>query len=357
MMQNTQNFTGLSMPVFAAFGWAGEETAINFALSQLEEFIRELHLALPHSTKEKLPAYGLNRETQGVYLATEEKAAGGVHIAFYARPMSLEMQLTIENQKALAKGLSLAEKEPARCHRLITELGPDWSLRVQQVEVNEETGVTAHYQDLFKDSVMNLDEQTAVATMSKANYLNNEAQWVTPLYLSRRFPSEQISAMGLAVIKIMSEHIDTILPVFNFLTGQTKSKTTSKRRAKPKAKSPSASTIEAQPLINAEDGFTYTTELKTLHLRRGFINLTPEHWPFFSINSRTETRPVTIYYNGIYDKDSTVWRLVPHDQARIVLSPAVRFWLEDTFAPNDRIQITARKLDEKEIQLSLKADN
>ena len=64
MMEETQEFTGLSMPVFTAFGWAGEETAINFALSQLELFIRELHNNLPRSVQEKLPAAGINRESQ-----------------------------------------------------------------------------------------------------------------------------------------------------------------------------------------------------------------------------------------------------------------------------------------------------
>jgi hypothetical protein len=62
---------------------------------------------------------------------------------------------------------------------------------------------------------------------------------------------------------------------------------------------------------------------------------------------------VTIYYDGRYDKKSAVWRLVPDDQARIVLSPAVREWLEDHFEAEDKIQVTAHKLDEKDIQISL----
>lgn len=354
-MDETQEFTGLSMPVFTAFGWAGEETAINFALSQLELFIRELHKSLPHSVREKLPAAGLNRESQTVFLAEADGDEAGAYITFLARPLSLEVQLAIQDKKGLSKGLKLAEQQPVMCHRLITELGPEWSLRVQQMQIDEESGEKTHYQDLFKESITALDEETAVALFSKAAYLNDEVQWVTPFYLSRRFPAEQISVMGTAVISIMLEHIDVMMPVFDFLTGQTKKKVKAKSRSKPIAKVEETQITETQLLIEPDEGFVYVAELKPLHLRRGFINLTSEHWPFFAINSRTETRPVTIYYNGIYDKGSTVWRLVPNDQARVVLSPTVRHWLEDTFEANDKIQVTARMLDEDDIQISLKS--
>jgi hypothetical protein len=353
-MEETQEFTGLSMPVFTAFGWAGEETALNFALSQLELFIHELHKALPHSVKEKLPAAGLNHQSQAVYLAEAEGDEAGAFIAFLARPMSLEIQLAIQDKKALAKGLKLAEKQPAICHRLITELGPDWSLRVQQMQVDEESGEAANYQELFKDSITAFDEETAVALFSKAAYLNDDDQWVTPFFLSRRFPSEQISVMGTTVLSIMLEHIDNLMPVFDFLTGQTKKKAKAKPRTKVVPKVEDTQITETQLVIEPDEGFVYVAELKPLHIRRGFINLTSEHWPFFAINSRTETRPVTIYYNGIYDKGSSVWRLVPNDQARVVLSTAVHGWLEDTFDANDKIQVTARMMDEDEIQISLK---
>lgn len=353
-MDETQEFTGLSMPVFTAFGWAGEETALNFALSQLELFIRQLHKSLPHGVHEKLPAAGLNSQSQTVYLAEADGDDAGVYITFLARPLSLEVQLSIQDKKGLAKGLKLAEQQPVICHRLITELGPEWSLRVQQMQIDEESGEKTHYQDLFKDSVTALDEETAVALFSKAAYLNDEAQWVTPFYLSRRFPSEQISVMGTAVISIMLEHIDKMMPVFDFLTGQVKKKAKAKSRTKPLPKVEESQITETQLVIEPDAGFVYIAELKPLHLRRGFINLTSEHWPFFAINSRTETRPVTIYYNGIYDKGSSVWRLVPNDQARVVLSPTVRHWLEETFDANDKIQVTARILDEDDIQISLK---
>lgn len=350
-MEDT-NFNGLTMPVFTAFGWAGEETAINYALSQLELFVQELHPVLPRSIQEKLPFFGLSKENQVAYLSAESETESGAYIIFYARPLSLEIQLVIKDKKTLAKGLKEVEDNSALCHRLVTELGREWSLRVQQMQVNEETDEIAHYQDLFKDSVANLDEDTFKDVMEKAAYLNNEPQWITPLYLSHRFPSEQIAAMGKAVLQVISDHISAMMPVFNFLTGQTK-----KKKSKPKVlpKVESGHVVEVQTIIEPEDGFLYATELKPLHLRRGFINLTPEHWPFFSINSRTETRPVTIYYNGIYDKGSSVWRLVPNDQARIVLSLPVHLWLEENFDENDKIHITARKLDENEIQISLKA--
>lgn len=353
-MEETQEFTGLSMPVFTAFGWAGEETALNFALSQLELFIRELHKTLPRSVHEKLPAAGLNRQSQTVYLAETEGDEAGAYIAFLARPLSLEVQLAIQDKKGLAKGLKLAEEQPVLCHRLITELGPEWSLRVQQMQIDEETGEKTHYQDLFKDSITVFDEETAVALFSKAAYLNDDPQWVTPFYLSRRFQSEQISVMGMAVISVMLEHIDGMMPVFDFLTGQSKKKAKAKVRSKPASKAEEALITETQLVIEPEEGFVYVAELKPLHLRRGFINLTSDHWPFFALNSRTETRPVTIYYNGIYDKNSTVWRLVPNDQARVVLSPAVHRWLEETFEANEKIQVTARILDEEDIQISLK---
>lgn len=353
-MEETQEFTGLSMPVFTAFGWAGEEAAINFALTQLELFIQELHSSLPRSLQEKLPVAGLNRQSQTVFLAEAEDDDAGAYIAFLARPLSLEVQLAIQDKKALAKGLKLAEEQPVFCHRLITEMGPEWSLRVQQMQIDEESGESAHYQDLFKDSITVFDEETAVALFSKAAYLNDDPQWVTPFYLSRRFPSEQISVMGTAVIPVMLEHINGMMPVFDFLTGQAKKKAKAKSRSKPAPRIEEAPITETQLVIEPDEGFIYVAELKPLHIRRGFINLTPEHWPFFAINSRTETRPVTIYYNGIYDKNSSVWRLVPSDQARVVLSPAVHHWLEEQFEADDRIQVIARKLDEDDIQISLK---
>lgn len=353
-MSNNGEFTGLPMPVFTAFGWAGEEAALQFALSQLELFIQKLHAALPAGVKARFPNFGLSEENRNVYLAASEDVEEDVHIVFNARPMSLEMQLAILDKQLLAKGLTQAEKQPVACHRLITELGPDWTLRVQQMQVDPESGDVGHYQDLFKDTVDNLDDETSQELFSKAAYLNGEGKWVTPIYLSRRFSSEQASAMGTDIIGVMNEQIDTLMPVLAFFTGEVKRKSKASRSTKRKAR---ATVVQATPepqILEPDEGFTYVSELQPLHLRRGFVNMTPTHWPFFSINSRTEIRDVTIYYNGIYDKDSAVWRLKPNDLARLVLSPSVHQWLEDTFEPEDLIQLTAVKLNDDEIQITLK---
>jgi hypothetical protein len=354
-MLPSNQFAGLPMPVFTAFGWAGEETATNFALSQLELFIQALHSALPRELQTLFPHYGLDRQAQSVYLAASDPADSGLFIAFHARPSSLEIMLSLTNKKALAKGLKTAEGDATNWHRQLKLLGDEWNLRLQQMEYDEENDTAVHYQDIFKDSIANLDIETAVATIAKANFLNSEPQWVTPTYISCRFDAEKIAAMGTAVIKVINEQLREMLPLIRLLAGQSL-RTPGKAKAKAKAvagEKKDVAPIIPPPPIEAIDEFTYLAELKPLHLRRGFINLTPDHWPFFAISARTETRPVTIYYDGRYDNKSAVWRLVPDDQARIVLSPAVREWLEDHFDAEDKIQVTAHKLDEKDIQISL----
>ncbi len=357
---STTNFMGLTMPVFTAFGWAGEETAIKFALAQLELFISTLHVNLPRAVQLEFPVFGLSQDNQSVYLAASSEIESDVHIAFYARPMSLELQLVVTNKDILAKGLAAAEKNPVNCHHLITNMGPEWSLRLQQMLIEEESRVVSHYQDLFKESITQLSQETATAVFSKAAYLNGQEKWVTPIYLSRRFNSEQIAAMGTAVIRVMSEQIDALMPVVNFLTGRvgrkpgkTSKRTTSKARTGPR------SAVEPVELAEVEsddqEGFVFVTDLKPLHLRRGFINMTPRHWEFFAVNARTETRNVSVYYDGIYDRKSAVWRLQPGDMARLVLGPAAHEWLEDHFAPNEQIQLKAIKLDNENIQISLTA--
>lgn len=269
--------------------------------------------------------------------------------------MNFEMQLTFADKKLLAKGLKQAVSDPARWHRLVTELGPDWSLRVQQLERNEETGEVTHYQDIFKESLAQFDEETAVAVMSKAEYLNGEEKWEIILTLSHRTLSEQCAAMGLAVLDVMTEKINTLLPLLTFFTGVIAKKRGRKGKGKTKARKVTAVEIAAEEGTEDDsEQFTHVATLKPLHLRRGFVNLLSEHWPFFAINSRTETRPVTVYYEGVYDKKSAVWRLVANDQARLVLSPVVHRWLEENFDSNDQLIVVARKLDDKEIQISLR---
>ncbi len=357
-MSTTNEFSGLPMPVFTAFGWAGEETALQFALSQLELFINALHAQLPRSIQAKLPYYGLSQVNQNVYLSADKDVEKNVHIVFNARPMSLELQVALTDKQLLTKAWKLAEKQPVILHRLITELGSDWSLRLQQIQLDTESGnEVGHYQDLYKDDVIKMDEDTAFSILEKAAYLNSEEKWVTPLFISRRYSSEQASAMGNAIISVMSEQINGLMPLINFLTGKAKRKPTSRQTTKtPAASVPDASDEADLEVVipTVEEGFTYISELKPLHIRKGFVNLTPKHWPYFSINSRTETRKVTVYYEGVYDKKCAVWRLVPNDRARLVLSPVVHQWLEDNFETSDQIQVVARKLDGDEIQISLK---
>lgn len=354
MRQSATSFVGLTMPVFTAFGWTGEENALKFAFSQLEEFVVLLHARLPRTIQEKLPAFGLSQETQSVYLAASSDIESNVHIVFNARPMSFEIQLAITAKEVLNKAFKRAESDLSTCHRLITELGPGWTLRIQQMQVDEESTEAGHYQDLYKDDVGGFDEETANDVISRAAYLNGEDQWLIPFYVSRRIPSEQAASMGSAILKVMSEQVANLMPLIQFLTEQA-----SKRVSKPKTKTAiPAEKIQAvvdEENIDPEEGFQYLAKLKPLHLRRGFINLTPEHWPYFAVNSRSTTRDVTVYYDGIYDKDNSIWRLVPDDQARLVLSPAVHQWLEDHFDTNDQLLIVAKKLDADEIQLSLKA--
>jgi hypothetical protein len=360
-MASLSTFTGLSMPVFTAFGWAGEETAINYALDQLELFARALHNNLSRQAKGDLPFAGLSRANQSAFISSSESPEADLHIAFFVRPLSLEMQIAITDTKALVKALKNAEAQPVMAHRLITELGPEWSFRLQQMQVDEESGEKVHYLDLFKDSITALSPETSVDVMSKAAYLNSEDKWVTPIYLSRRFPAEQAAAMGLRITDVLRDQIEDMLPLIHFLTGR---RATGKRKAKPKArtvkpmmggKADEETAVSLETILKPEDGFTHVAQIKPLHLRRGFINLTPAHWPFFALNSRTETRPVTIYYDGVYDKDSAVWRMLPNDMARVVLSPAVRHWFEENFNENDEVQVSVTKLDNDEIQISLKA--
>jgi hypothetical protein len=358
-MEFGKRFNGLGMPVFTAFGWAGEENAIKYALSQLDLFIAALHAQLPGTAQMDLPFFGVNEVNREVYLAANKDVYSDGHISFNARPLTFEIQLVIAEKAVIVKGLARAAKDPAECHHIITQLGPEWTLRIQQMQIEEGTGEATHYQDLFKDSLKNLSLEAAAELFSKALYLNSEDHWVTPIYLNRRLQSEQVSVMGTAVIDVMSEQVVGLMPAFQFLTGRVKTKkrkTTSKSRApRAKATGPLTASLPGQLVVDSDESFTYVVDLKPLHIRRGFVNLTPAHWPFFALNARTETRNVTIYYDGIYDKKSSVWRLQPSEQARIVLSPAVHEWLEDNFAANDRIKVTAMKLDNDELQVSLTA--
>lgn len=354
-MQNS-DFNGLPMPVFTAFGWAGEEAAITYALTQLELFIKRLQRELPRSAQDLLPVAGMSQESQSVYLAMDGDVEKNGFIAFNARPMSLEIQIGVKDKEVLKNAFKLIGQDFVEAHRHIAGLGPEWTLRLQQMQVDEDSGETMHYTDLFNDTMQALTLDVFQEVFSKATYLNGEDQWVTPIFLSARVPSEQVAAMQMKVVSVMSDRIMEALPAFRLMAGQS-----AKKRVRAKAKRATRTTTTAKPEaitqqlepVSSGEGFDYVSTLKGLHLRRGFINLTSRHWPFFGVNSRTETRPVTVYYNGIYDKDCTVWRLVPNDQARVVLSGPVHAWMEDEFDENDKVKVQARKVEGDKIQLTL----
>ncbi len=359
-MQSTAEFNGLGMPVFMAFGWAGEETAQKYALEQLELFAAALQSNLPKLLRNELPVSGLSQETQGSYLAADENVEENIYIAFYARPKSLEIILGLSNKALLAKGLKRIEKDPVAFHRLLKNLGPDWNLHIQQIHINEETGEQSPYQDVYKDSINALDEETAVEIINKTIYLNGEAKWVTPIFIYQRLPSEQAANMGKAIIPVMTERLDLLTPLVFLLTGRSSRKAESSLKIKQPAKTKRKAKKSQAPLPEKTAGtstaprtqeFTYETELKPLHLRKGFINMTPHHWPFFQLTARSETRAITLLGEGIRDTNSSVWRLQPNNLARLVLSPQAHTWLEDNFVAGDVVQLTATKMSDKEIQI------
>lgn len=357
-MQTSQEFTGLGMPVFTAFGWAGEETALKYALSQLELFAATLHANLNESQRENLPYHGLNSEAQTAYLSGAENPDEDVHLTFVARPTSLEMQLALTDKEALKRALGRIDKDPQALRRLLAALGPGWSLRVQQMRIDDDSGERGHYQDLYKDELANLNDETAREVFEKAVYLNKDDSWVTPLYLSLRLPAEQAAAMQGAIVGVIGEQLGLLDPVVTVLRGRSTRKTLA---ASTRAKGGAKATREAPELPQgpveppSDEGFSYVTDLKPLHIDRGFVNMTPTHWPFFAINARTESRPVVVISDGKKDEESAVWRLQPDDMARLMLGPQAHRWLEDHFVAGDHIQLMVTKLDSGDIQVVLAA--
>lgn len=356
-MPSSNQFNGLQMPVFSAFGWAGEEKAIEFALSQLEIFIQSLYFSLHRESQTIFQYYGLDRSSKNVYLSTHENPEEGVHIVFNARPMSLELSLGLNKKEILVKAFKSLEASSATFYQVVTDLGSDWTLHLPQMEYDEENKTASSYQDIFKDSVMKLDLDSTAVHLSRAAFLNGESQWLVPFYLSERIDSEKASAMGPAILKVMNERINNLMPIIKMLTGKqrrTKAKAKPASQARPRNAAPIEETTIRQPSEAANlERFTYVSELKPLHIKKGFVNLTSNHWPFFAINARTEIRDVSIKFDDKINKKSSVWRLFPNDQARIVLAPQVQEWMEDNFGSNDRIQVTAIKLNDQDIQITL----
>ncbi len=360
-MQASKEFAGLTMPVFSAFGWAGEENALKFALTQMQLFIDALYLRLPAEVRDEFPSRGLSVENQNVYLATGDTYDKDAYIAFNARPMSLEVQLGIVGQNLLSKGLAAVNKDVVAAHHIMIQLDPSWTLRVQQMQVDAETGERAHHLDLFKDSVGSFTEEQAREVFGRAAYLTEEDKWVTPVFLSLRLPSERAAAMGLTILDISAELVAALMPTLRLFTGRKSKKARASRTAKAKAprveveETPPGETTITGSIKSMADSFSYVADLKPLHIRRGFINLTPAHWPFFAATSRAETRDVTVVFGGRQDRHSSVWRLQPDDQARLVLGQQVHDWLEENFAQSEAIRVLARRLDNDEIRITLEA--
>lgn len=362
-MQPSKEFSGLTMPVFSAFGWAGEENALKFALAQLQLFIDALYLRLPPDVRDDFSSRGLSPDNQNVYLATGDSFDKEAYVAFNARPMSLEVQLGIIGTNLLSKGLAAVNKDLTVAHHTLTQLDPNWTLRVQQMQIDPDSQERAHHLDLFKDSVNNLSEDQAREIFSRAAYLNEEDKWATPIYLSLRLPSERVAAMSTAVVDISADLVATLMPTLRLFTGKKTRKARATRSTTKAPRRPAEATEETPPGEQAitgsikamADSFTYVAELKPLHIRRGFVNLTAAHWPFFAASNRMETRDVTVVFGGRQDRHSSVWRLQPGDQARLVLGPQVHEWLEENFANSENIRVVARRLDNDEIRITLDA--
>ena len=210
-MAVTPPFNGLSMPVFTAFGWAGEEQAIQFALSQLKVFIDRLHANMSNDLRQLLPYYGLDRVNQAVYLSREEVPDNGVHIVFRAKPLSFTTTITITHKKLLAKTFKRLEKDPEELYTLFSSLGEGWDLRIQQMEIlDDEDITTAHYQDVYKNEINQLTNETTNDIVSRTTYLNSEAQWVAPFYLNYRANPEQIAIMGTGVVRYTNDFLQKL---------------------------------------------------------------------------------------------------------------------------------------------------
>lgn len=340
------------MPMFTAFGWAGEETALTFALSQLELFIEAIYFNLPRDTQAQFPYYGLDRASKSVYLATEEDPTTGPYIGFFARPAIWETSLIINDKAALKKAFAAASARPATFYDSLVELGADWKLRLQQMEYDPGEGTATHYKDILYDDTASVGDEQLSENIERAAFLNGEDQWIVPFTLSRRQDSEKVSAMRLSVIPSTVEDVNALVPLVKLLTGKAR-KAKKKARPAPPPPKPEAAQIDKLVVEEGAAQFTYISELLGLHIRRGFINLTTRHWPFFAKTARTEIRPVTLLYGDKKDEKCTVWRLVPNDQARIVLSPAAHGWLEEHFEPGDPIQVRAVKTNDDHITITL----
>ncbi len=346
-MQAPVGFNGLIMPVLAAFGWAGEETALKFAISQLETFIAQLHAALSRDGQTLLPFYGLDRESNTVFLARSQETESDVHVVFYARPMAFRMSIDVTERAALNRALKGIMVDTVRWHRILKELEGDWSLQVKQMEYDPESGASTLYKDLYKGPVTGLTIDSCTELFERAAYLNGEERWLAPIYLVKTQPSEFIAAMGTAVIDVLAKEFQSLLPLLNIIIGSTP-RPVLKARPRTRGKD---EIVSIAP--KGTPAFTYIATLKPLHIRKGFIMLELEHWAFFARSARSETRAVTVHYEGSMDKDSAIWRLAANDSTRLVLGHHAHNWLENSCQPDDKIKLTVIKSPSDEVDIEL----
>lgn len=365
-MSATESFAGLSMPVFTAFGWAGEETATNYALSQLELFIESLYRRLPREAQYYLSFYGVNKEAKTVYLASHSTPDEGAYVTFNARPTAFEVRLSVTNEAVLARGLKASERHYEDWYRHVNKLEGSWKLHLQQKLVDDESAAVSTYQDLYHDAVTELDEAQCETLLSRAAFLNSEVKWVVPFHLVYTMPAEQASHLGIDLTAAMQDVVNQLIPFIDFFTHQSgigkrkksSPRKTNKPRPSKKASEKAAVVTEKKETAKKVDShqFEYTSCLKPLHIRKGFINLTTDHWPFFALNARSGSRPVVVLFNGKTDKHSMVWRLTQaNDMARIVLGDTSKLWLETTFQAEDEIRVTATKGADNQIEIALAA--
>lgn len=352
-MPTEPSYSGLTMPVFAAFGWAGEETAINFALEQLEQFINDVYAVLSRDARNLFPYHGLDRTSQIAYIASEEDVESKPFIYLAARPISLETNLAIRSKEPLAKAYKACSINKSGLLKILESLGSEWHLHFQQMEFDPDTGTSTHYQDLLQEKIGDLNEELLAEKVDRAQYLNSEDKWIVPLSVFRRLNSEKVSSLGYGAVTSVADQISSLVPLVLFLSGK-KLKSKSAPKKKKEILNHVEETAIRQPADSAElETFSYVSHMQPLHIRRGFINLTPKHWPYFAINARTETRPVELKYGDSKDSDCAVWRLSDNNMARLVLSSKVQDWIEEHFEEHDSIQVIAEKSKDNQIEITL----
>lgn len=341
-------FQGLTMPVFTAFGWAGEDQAMKFALAQLQVFIERLHAHMSTELRTMLPYSGIDRGGQLVYLSHTEDPSDGIHVTFRATPMNLIATLAVTDKKVLGKMFTRLSNTSEDFFKRAKLLDEGWDMRLQQMEIMDDAGTeTSHYQDVFKDGIDTLDEESANEVIARGAYLNNDPKWVAPLFFTHRTNAETIAFMRTGVIDHMSTFLQSTVPIIRLLTGMTGKKVVAKKKktkAKPRAAAAKATSAKALRLTKKLENFTYISELKGLHIRKGFINLTPEHWTFFAKSARANTREVTLKYGEDQIGKATAWRLVSNGQARLVLDDKEAQWMGNTVGINEHIQVEASKV-------------